>query len=102
MTAFNICYKLYEFCFENNGPSVQLILVKLLILGHLLQRNIIYYNHLKLLKFDKKYGKNYVQMYVLQELLLLMLGPAISTMVCVAFFFFFFSQSAFFLALRSQ
>ena len=23
MTAFNICYKLYEFCFENNGPSVQ-------------------------------------------------------------------------------
>ena len=56
MTAFNICYKLYEFCFENNGPSVQLILVKLLILGHLLQRNIIY-NHLKLLKFDKNMEK---------------------------------------------
>ena len=56
---------------------------------------VLLYNHLKLLKY-KKYGKNYVQMYVLQELLLLMLGPAISTMVCVAFFFFFFSQSAFF------
>ena len=56
----------------------------------------------KIVEIWQKYGKNYVQMYVLQELLLLMLGPAISTMVCVAFFFFFFSQSAFFLALRSQ